>query len=128
MQGLGVHAPSVAAKNLDHKLEQLRTARDLGVPVALGTDAGCVGVHHGKAVGMELGLLMAAGYPVQEAIRCASSNGARLLGIADLGMLRIGGAATFIAVKGDPSTLPGSLDQVEQVCLEGKFMVGIKTQ
>ena len=126
MQALALHNSAVAARNLDHQLEQLRMARDLGVPVALGTDAGSLGVHHGRAVGKELGLLVAAGYPVHEAIRCASSNGAGLLGIADLGRLKSGGCATFIAVRGNPAMLPDSLNHIQHICIEGKFMDEIR--
>ena len=36
-----------ARRNLTHQMDQLRMARELGVPVALGTDAGSLGVHHG---------------------------------------------------------------------------------
>ena len=112
----------VCLKNLDHQLDQMRKARDLGVTIALGTDAGSMGVHHGSGVREELGLLMTAGYPVEEAVRCASANGAALLGIGDAGRLFPGCAATFVAVNGPPSALPDSLGRIEAICIQGRWM------
>jgi len=110
----------VARKNLDHQLEQLRRARDIQVPVALGTDAGSPGVHHGAAVADEIGLLLEAGFSIQEAIRCATWNGAKLLGLKETGRLVEAMPATFIAVKGDPSNLPGSLTKIKALYFKGR--------
>lgn len=103
-----------ARRNLTHQLDQLRMARDLGVPVALGTDAGSLGVHHGDAVREELSLLLEAGYTLSEAVQCATMTGAGLLGISDMGVLIPGMPASWIAVKGCPSCLPGSLEHIIQ--------------
>ena len=105
----GSREAGVSRMNLDHQLEQISKARELGVTVALGTDSGSMGVHHGAAVVEELKLLITAGYSLPEAIRCASCNGARLLGIEDFGVISKDMAATFLVVKGDPSKLPDSL-------------------
>jgi imidazolonepropionase-like amidohydrolase len=110
--------PDVARRTLDHQLEQLALARRLGVNVALGTDSGSPGVHHGAAVITELGLLLQAGFTLAEAIRCASHNGARLVGAA-FGMLEKGSPATFIAVNGGPSRLPEGLRHIRAVFVHG---------
>ncbi len=112
----------ISRMNLDHQLEQISKARELGVTVALGTDAGSTGVHHGSAVIEELKLLMTAGYTLPEAIRCASCNGARLLGIEDFGVISKGMAATFLVAKGDPSKLPDSLSPPDFICFNGNFI------
>jgi len=112
----------VSRMNLDHQLEQISKARELGVTVALGTDAGSIGVHHGSAVIEELKLLITAGYSLPEAIRCASSNGARLLGIEDFGVISKGMAATFLVVKGDPSKLPDSLGSLDFIYCKGNIV------
>ena len=112
----------VSRMNLDHQLEQISKARELGVTVALGTDAGSIGVHHGSAVIEELKLLITAGYSLPEAIRCASCNGARLLEIEDFGVISKGMAATFLVVKGDPSKLPDSLGSLDSICFNGNFI------
>ncbi len=93
MQGYANQLPSgtleadMALRNLENQLQQLMWARELGVRVAVGTDAGSLGVHHGSAVLEELRLFMQAGYSIQEAIRCATRNGAALLGLQDFGTL-----------------------------------------
>lgn len=99
-------------RNLEHQVEQLRAARELGVAVALGTDAGSTGVHHGAGVVEELKLMIAAGYAVAEAVRCAAYNGAQLLDLHGEGMLDAGRPATLIAVPGDPGRFPDSLHRI----------------
>ncbi len=98
-----------AQRNLNHQMDQLRMAREQGVPVALGTDAGSLGVHHGISVREELRILLEAGYSISEAVQCATKTGAELLGITDMGILTPGMPASWIAVKGSPSDLPDSL-------------------
>jgi len=110
----------IARKNLDHQIGQLQTARQLEVSIALGTDAGSPAVEHGDAIVDEIKILMEAGFTIEEAIRCATFNGAQLLGIIDLGLLVQGMPATFIAVKGDPSGLPDSLRHIQGVWVKGE--------
>ena len=110
----------IARQNLDHQREQLMVARQLKVSIALGTDAGSPAVDHGTAIVDEMKILMEAGFSIEETIRCATFNGAQLLGISNLGLLVQGMPATFIAVKGDPSGLPGSLRHIEGVYLNGE--------
>ncbi len=100
----------ISKMNFDHQLRQISMAKELGVSISLGTDAGSLGVHHGSTVIEELRILVEAGYAIQEAVKCASYNGAKLLGIKDLGFLANKMPANFIAVKGSPSTLPQSLE------------------
>lgn len=118
----GSRESEVSRMNLDHQLEQISKARELGVTVALGTDSGSMGVHHGAAVIEELKLLITAGYSLPEAIRCASCNGARLLGIKDVGVISKDMEATFIVAKGDPSKLPDSLRSLDFICFKGNFI------
>jgi imidazolonepropionase-like amidohydrolase len=113
---------ATAQRNVDHQLGQLSLARRLGVPVALGTDCGSLGVDHGEAFAEELKLLLRAGYSVPEAVRCATVNGARLLGLHDLGELRSGMEATFVVVPGPPDALPEALKAPLKVCIGGAFL------
>ncbi|MFW6332276.1 MAG: amidohydrolase family protein [Thermodesulfobacteriota bacterium] len=102
----------IARRNFDHQVEQIRLARELGVTIAVGTDAGSLGVHHGIAVKQELKILTDAGYSVSKAIACATANGARLLDLNELGTLQTGKAATWVAAKGHPQDLPDSLASI----------------
>jgi imidazolonepropionase-like amidohydrolase len=110
----------IARRNLDHQLEQLASARRYDVAVAVGTDAGSPGVEHGRAVFEEMKLLVKAGYPIEETVRCATFNGARLLGLDDMGLLVPQMPATFIAVKGDPSGLPENLNEPKRLYMKGQ--------
>jgi imidazolonepropionase-like amidohydrolase len=100
----------VARQTLDHQLEQISMARQYGVSIAVGTDAGSMGVDHGAAVMEEMKLLMEAGLSLEESVRCATYQGARLLGLDGLGLIAAGRRAVFVATKGDPSGLPESLN------------------
>ena len=96
-----------------HQTEQIALAKELGVCIALGTDAGSLGVRHGFSVREELRILMQAGFSVSQAVKCATHNGAELLGIShDTGRIAAGYPAVFLAVKGKPSDLPENLKKV----------------
>jgi imidazolonepropionase-like amidohydrolase len=109
-----------ARRNLDHQLEQVRRAKDFGVPIAVGTDAGSLGVHHGEAVREEIRLLFVAGLSLREAVQSATSIGATLIGLGDrAGCLMPGGPATFLAVKAMPENLMDRLGFPARVYLKG---------
>jgi imidazolonepropionase-like amidohydrolase len=109
-----------ASRNLEHQLEQIHRAKELGVPMALGTDAGSIGVQHGRSLKEEIGLFMTAGFSVPEAIQCATRNNARLLNMDGWGVIAKGAPATFVAVTGPPQDLPDSLGSITSLYIEGK--------
>jgi imidazolonepropionase-like amidohydrolase len=109
-----------ARRNLDHQLNQIRQAKDFGVRIAIGTDAGSMGVHHGEAVGEEIRLLFAAGWGLVEAVRSATSAGAALLGLEPpSGCLVTGGPATFLAVNAKPEKLLDALATPQEIWVKG---------
>jgi imidazolonepropionase-like amidohydrolase len=110
----------VVRRNRDHQLAQLRLAYELGVRVAVGTDAGSLGVDHGRSVAEEMGLLARAGFPIAAVVRAATWNGAHLLGLADRGRLQPGLRADFIAVAGPPERLMAGLTRPP-----ARFMAGV---
>ena len=112
----------VVQKNLDHQIEQIQIARKLGVRVALGTDAGSAGVQHGQAVIKEMRIYLDAGYPIEEVVACAARNGALLLGLQQLGQVKEKMQANLIAVRGDPSQLPESLERPEVLFYKGNHI------
>jgi len=109
----------VIEKNLNHQIEQLAMARELGVNVALGTDAGSLGVLHGESMVEEMKLYKKAGYSLAETVQCATNNGARLLGIDDFGLLEVGKTASFLVARGAPAQLPRKLSYLEAIYLSG---------
>lgn len=99
----------VARRNFEHQLSQISRARALGVRIAVGTDAGSLGVHHGRAVGEEISILVAAGFSIEEAVSCSVRVGGKLLGLPDVREIQKGRPARFIAVDGPPERLPENL-------------------
>jgi imidazolonepropionase-like amidohydrolase len=111
---------NIAEKNLAHQLEQMRLARSLGVRIALGTDAGGLGVFHGAALAMEMELFLEAGLTVPETIRLATANGADLLGLNSIGSLTPGKEATFVVVKGGGKESIPDLKDIEAIYIKGR--------
>lgn len=95
-------------------------ARELGVTVALGTDAGSSGVLHGESLVEEMKLFRQAGFSLPETIHCATARGARLLGLEQTGTLSEGMPADFLVTRGTPSQLPRKLGYLEHIFKDGK--------
>jgi imidazolonepropionase-like amidohydrolase len=106
-------------KMLADQLAQLRLARKLGVPTAVGTGAGSTGLLHGESMVEEMKLFIKAGYSLEAAIRCASDNGARFFGMEKLGTLTVGQEATFLITRGTPHQLPRKLSYLEGIYVNG---------
>ena len=88
-----------------------------GVKIAFGTDAGVYA--HGKNW-MEFIYMTEAGMPALEAIKCATVNGAELIGISDkAGSIEPGKWADIVAVEGDPTEDIHAMGQVRFVMKEG---------
>lgn len=112
----------ICKKNLDHQLEQIRLARELGVITAIGTDAGSQGVHHGSSVQEEIKLFILAGYSVPKAVKCASFQGANLLNLKNKGLLAKGRDADFIAFEKSPDNLFQDIVKPDIICLQGNII------
>src|SRR5580658_3555289 len=88
-----------------------------GVKIAFGTDAGVYA--HGKNW-MEFVYMTEVGMPALEAIKCATVNGAELIGISDkAGSIEPGKWADIVAVEGDPTQDIHVMGQVRFVMKEG---------
>jgi len=109
----------VVKRNLHHQLEQMSCAKQYGVSIALGTDAGCRGVLHGESLAEELKLIVQAGYSLTEAIQCATAHGARLLGLDNSGCIATSQPAHFIVARGSPVMLPQKLSRLEGIYMDG---------
>lgn len=117
----------VALKNYNHQLKQLNLGAAYGIPIALGTDAGSPGVHHGRALIEEMSIMKEAGFSIEKIIKWASFNNAKLLGLDHMGHLGAGQPASFIVVKGDNSELPKSLIKIEAIYVNGVRLDGKRT-
>ncbi|WP_405958132.1 amidohydrolase family protein [Streptomyces phaeochromogenes] len=95
--------------------ENIAAAIARKVNVAVGTDAGIT--PHGQNL-FELSCLVELGMSPIDAIRAATSNSARLLGVADtLGTLRLGYAADLVLCTEDPLRDIGALSAPENIAL-----------
>ena len=87
----------------DVHLTTIRRAHQLGVRIAMGTDAGTPGNHHGLNAHECVLMATHCGLSPAESIRAATVNGAALLRRSDeLGTLEVGKYADVIACTGDP--------------------------
>ncbi len=112
----------VTEKNKIHQLEQVEKAIEYGVTVALGTDAGSSGVYHGPAIAEEFSLLLRAGFSIEQAVKCATSNAMQIIGDgSNDGTISAGMPANFVVVKGSPDDLPESLGNIKEVWIQGKI-------
>jgi imidazolonepropionase-like amidohydrolase len=103
--------------------ETVRLAHSLGVPIAMGTDAGTPGNHHGRNAEECVLMVDEAGMTPQDAIRAATINAARLLGQEGrLGALSPGMLADVIGVDGDPTGDITELTRVALVVKGGKVV------
>ena len=98
----------------------LRDAAREGLPIAFGTDAGVIA--HGQNA-KEFLELAAIGLTPLEAIRAATSEAARAVGLAgQAGVLRAGAVADVIAVEGNPLADLVALQRVNFVMKDGRVV------
>ncbi len=80
-----------------------RLARDAGVPILAGTDAGNPGTAHGVTLHRELENLVNAGLTPAEALTAATAAPAEAYGLDDRGRIAPGLRADLVLVEGDPT-------------------------
>jgi imidazolonepropionase-like amidohydrolase len=68
-------------------------------------------------------ILVDAGYTVEEAVCCATSDPSRLLGLrGEMGQIKKGMEGTFVVVAGPPKTLLRRMGQPEKVFVQGRLV------
>jgi len=103
-EGVGV-PEDMRAKAQDRRSDRDRTFRvalEMGVPIAMGTDAATPFNRHGENAD-ELALMVALGMTSIAAIAAASGVAARALGRDDIGVLASGRLADVVVWDGEPS-------------------------
>jgi imidazolonepropionase-like amidohydrolase len=116
MERLGLDFPTFRAT----RLGQLTRARAHGLRLVSGTDAGISPAKSHGGVGWAVLDLVAAGYPVAEALATATSGAADSCGIGDVtGALRPGLAADLLAVDGDLASDAEALHRPVAVMVRG---------
>lgn len=109
-----------ALAGLPAKFRQLRR---LGLPMALGSDAGSTLHFQANAVWWELEAWRALGASNREALTAATVNGARVLGSTDVGRLVVGSRADFVLYRGDVEHGPFDQSRVMAVGKDGVLFV-----
>jgi imidazolonepropionase-like amidohydrolase len=92
------------AKNddaIDDHRESFELAREAGVPVAMGTDAGTPFNYHADAA-EELELMVERGYSPERALEAATIGAADLLGLTDVGLVSAGYRADLVVLPENP--------------------------
>ena len=106
----------------DLHVDTLRRAGELGVTLAMGTDAGTPGNHHGLNAWECVFLHRLVGLSPIESIRTATVHAARLLRQPDLGRVEVGAHADVIAVDEHPFDDIEALTRVSTVVQAGRVV------
>ncbi|UCF93655.1 MAG: amidohydrolase family protein [Desulfobacterales bacterium] len=113
--GIPVFAVEKTLKVKPFHLESIRMAREAGVRVAMGTDAGTPFNRHGGNLA-ELQFLVEAGYAPLEAIEAGTRRAAQVLGMEkELGTIEEGKLADLVVVDGSPLDDVGLLQQPDAI-------------
>jgi imidazolonepropionase-like amidohydrolase len=83
--------------------ENLVKVWERGITVTLGTDAGNIGTLHGPSVFREMEIMVHAGLTPGEVLRCATTNGAKAMGLErEIGRIAKGYAADLVVLNSNP--------------------------
>ena len=121
--GKGIYTPTVEVKARQAVAiagRQVTRAKEMGVTVAFGTDAGVF--DHGKNAG-EFALMVRAGMTDKEALASATTVAAKALGMeSEIGRIAVGYSADMIAVAANPLDDVRTLEKVEWVMVRGRII------
>lgn len=121
--GKGADAGKAAlfANALQESTGNLLRAWKVGVPLAMGTDAGNPMVFHGPSFHHELQLWVRAGIPPAVALQAATANNAKLMRAdSRIGRIRKGMTADLLLVDGNPLEDISATERISLVVFEGE--------
>ena len=122
--GKNIYTPTVEAKvreTLKSVGLALKAARDMGVPIAFGTDSGVF--EHGRNAQEFAQMVELGGLTPAQAIATATTGAAKLLGLEnEVGRIAIGYSADMIGVTGDPVANVRILEKVGFVMVRGRVI------
>lgn len=97
----------------------VRRLADVGVTLLAGTDAPNPGTVSGAGLHRELELLVRCGISPARALAVATTEPARVFGLADRGRVAAGQRAELVLVSGDPLTDITATRPIEQIWRAG---------
>lgn len=122
--GKNIYTPTVEAKireTLKSVGQALKSAREMGVPIAFGTDSGVF--EHGRNAQEFVQMVELGGLTPAQAIATATTSAAKLLGLEnEIGRIAVGYSADIIAVTGDPTANVRTLEKVDFVMVRGRVI------
>jgi imidazolonepropionase-like amidohydrolase len=103
----------------------LKTLYEAGVKIGFGTDSGAQPQRiPGFAEHRELQLMVESGLSPLQALECATSNAAALIGLTDRGVLAPGKLADFVQLNADPLADIANTEKIAAVWHRGKKVGG----
>jgi imidazolonepropionase-like amidohydrolase len=122
--GKNIYTPTVEAKvreTLKSVGVALKSAREMGVPIAFGTDSGVF--EHGRNAQEFAQMVELGGLTPAQAIATATTGAAKLLGLEnEVGRIAPGYSADIIAVAGDPLANVRMLEKIDFVMVRGRVI------
>ncbi len=103
------------------QIANLRTVKEAGVPIAMGTDAGNIGTLPGPSIYREFALMARAGMSPSEVLASATIVGAQVMGReAELGTIAAGRRADMLLLDADPLADVANLSRIALVVKGGR--------
>jgi imidazolonepropionase-like amidohydrolase len=116
----GAKIPEARKKRWENLLANCAAARQAGILLGAGTDAGMPGTPHGVSSLHELELLVQGGLSPLQAIQAATLNSAKLYGLdAERGSIEKGKLADLVLIDGQPDQHISEIKNVSRVWLGG---------
>ena len=95
--------PDVRALGHRSRLQIVKALYEAGAPLAVGSDSDAGEHLSATAIWDEMELMVEAGLPPLHVVKAATAEGARMLGLGDVGQMRVGAEADLVLVRCNPA-------------------------